>query len=84
MAPGPTPEERSKGRSYLWGRVEDDAGNSAEARLQTPEGYTLTAEASLLIVEKVLAGQATPGYHTPSSAFGADLVMELPGVTRSD
>ncbi|MCB0136266.1 MAG: saccharopine dehydrogenase NADP-binding domain-containing protein [Caldilineaceae bacterium] len=83
-APGPTPEERAQGRSYLWGRVEDDAGNSAEARLQTPEGYTLTAEASLLIVEKVLAGQATPGYHTPSSAFGADLVMELPGVTRSD
>lgn len=83
-APGPTPDERAQGRSYLWGRVEDDAGNSAEARLQTPEGYTLTAEASLLIIEKVLAGQVQPGYQTPSSAFGADLVMELPGVTRSD
>ncbi len=82
-APGPTPDERAQGRSYLWGRVEDDAGNSAEARLQTPEGYTLTAEASLLIVGKVLAGQAPPGYQTPSSAFGPDLVLELPGVTRS-
>jgi len=83
-APGPTDAERTQVRSFLWGRVEDDAGNAAEARLQTPEGYTLTALASLFIVEKVLAGQARPGYQTPSSAFGPDLVMELPGVKRSD
>ena len=68
-APGPTEAERAQGRSYLWGRVEDDAGHSAEARLQTPEGYTLTAQVSLLIVEKVLAGQARPGPPTPRSAL---------------
>lgn len=83
-APGPTDAERAQARSFLWGRVEDDAGNAAEARLQTPEGYTLTALASLLIVEKILAGQARPGYQTPSLAFGPDLVMELPGVRRRD
>ena len=83
-APGPTDAERAQARSFLWGRVEDDAGNAAEARLQTPEGYTLTALASLLIVEKILAGQARPGYQTPSLAFGPDLVMELPGARRRD
>jgi short subunit dehydrogenase-like uncharacterized protein len=82
--PGPSDEERVNGSSLLWGLVEDDSGNRAESRLRTPEGYTLTALSSLLIVRKVLAGQARPGFQTPSSAFGPDLVMELPGVERVD
>ena len=40
--------------------------------------------AALAMVEKALAGQAPPGFQTPSLAYGADLVMELPGVTRED
>ncbi len=82
--PGPSDEQRAKGLSLLWGLVEDDNGNRAESRLQTPEGYTLTALSSLLIVRKVLAGQARPGFQTPSSAHGPDLVMEIPGVERID
>lgn len=83
-APGPTDAERAQGLSLLWGRVEDDAGHSAEARLRTPEGYTLTALTSLLIVRKVLAGQVKPGYQTPGSAYGADLILEIDGVERVD
>jgi short subunit dehydrogenase-like uncharacterized protein len=64
--------------------VEDDAGRFAESRLETPEGYTLTALSSLAIVEKVLAGQVRPGYQTPSSAYGPDWLLELDGVTRTD
>jgi short subunit dehydrogenase-like uncharacterized protein len=82
--PGPSAEQRANGRSLLWGRVEDNDGHAAESRLLTPEGYTLTALASLLIVRKVLAGDARPGFQTPSSAFGADLVMEIPGVERTN
>lgn len=81
---GPTDEERAKGLCLLWGLVDDDEGNCAESRLQTPEGYTLTALSSLLIVRKVLAGLARPGFQTPSSAYGPDLVMEIPGVVRTD
>ena len=76
--------KRAKGLSLVWGRVEDDDGNHVESRLQTPEGYTLTALSSLAIVRKVLAGQVRPGFQTPSSAFGPDLVMEIPGVARED
>ena len=83
-APGPTDAERAAGASLLWGRVEDDAGRAAEARLRTPEGYTLTALTSLLIVRKVLAGQVKPGYQTPSSAYGPDLILEIAGVERVD
>lgn len=83
-APGPTDAERAQGASLLWGRVEDGAGHGAAARLRTPEGYTLTALTSLLIVRKVLAGQVKPGYQTPSSAFDPDLILEIPGVERTD
>jgi short subunit dehydrogenase-like uncharacterized protein len=31
-------------------------------------------------VERVLAGKVQPGAWTPSRAFGADFVTELPGV----
>jgi short subunit dehydrogenase-like uncharacterized protein len=83
-APGPDEQARQQGRSLLWGRVEDDAGNDAETRMQTPEGYTLTVLASLLIVGKVLAGAVKPGFQTPSLAFGPDLVLEIVGVERRD
>ena len=83
-APGPDEEARRQGISLLWGRAEDAHGNAAEARMQTPEGYTLTVLSSLLIVEKVLAGAVKPGFQTPSLAFGPDLVLEIAGVTRTD
>jgi short subunit dehydrogenase-like uncharacterized protein len=82
--PGPSDEARAKGMSLLWGMVEDDAGGRAESRLQTPEGYTFTALSSLAIVRKVLKGEVHPGFQTPSSAYGPNLVMEIPGVERVD
>lgn len=83
-APGPSAEQRAEGRSLLWGMVEDKAGQRAESLLRTPEAYTLTALTALLIMRKVLTGQARPGFQTPSSAFGADLIMEIEGVERVD
>ena len=43
---GPTEEERRRGRGFVWGEVEDDAGRRAVCRLATPEGYTFTAHAA--------------------------------------
>ncbi|MDQ3397713.1 MAG: saccharopine dehydrogenase NADP-binding domain-containing protein, partial [Deinococcota bacterium] len=80
--PGPSEHERKRGRSLLWGEVRDDSGVRLEARLEGPEGYTLTVQAALLITQKVLAGRAPAGFKTPSLAYGADLVLELPGVKR--
>lgn len=83
-APGPTDAERALGIGLLWGRAEDDAGNAVEARLRTPEGYTLTALTSLLIMRKMLTGEIRPGFQTPSSAYGPDLILEIEGVERID
>jgi len=83
-APGPTEEERRRGRAWVWGEVEDAAGGRAESRLATPDGYTLTARAALAVVERVLAGQAPAGFQTPARAFGPDFVLGIEGVTRTD
>jgi len=54
------------------------------SRLEGPEGYTLTAQAGVRVVEHVLAGRVAPGFQTPSRLLGPDFVLELPGVTRTD
>jgi short subunit dehydrogenase-like uncharacterized protein len=81
---GPDDETRARARSVIWGEVTDGAGGRKISRLTAPEGYTHTAQAAVDIAQKVLEGRAPVGYHTPSTAFGADLVLELPGVQRED
>lgn len=81
---GPSDEERAKGKTLMWGEARDAHENRVEARQQGPEGYTLTALAALNIVGKILAGSFTPGYQTPAKAYGADLVLEIEGVSRQD
>ena len=81
---GPSDEERAKGKTYLWGEASDLNGNRVTSRMQTPEGYTLTALAALSIAQKILDGNFQPGFQTPAKAYGADLVMEIYGVSRQD
>lgn len=81
---GPSDKERARGRTLLWGEASDEDGNRLEARLQCPEGYTMTALAALLITEKILSGNFTPGFQTPAKAYGADLALEIDGVERQD
>jgi short subunit dehydrogenase-like uncharacterized protein len=68
----------------VWGEAVSAEGRRVVSRLRGPEGYTFTALAALACVRRVLAGQAPPGFQTPSRAFGADFVLELPGVERVD
>jgi short subunit dehydrogenase-like uncharacterized protein len=77
--PGPNDEQRSKSRSLVWGQATNAGGKIVIARLSCPDGYTLTAHSSLLIAKKVLEGNFKPGYQTPASAYGENLVIEVPG-----
>ncbi len=82
---GSTAEERTATQVYVWGKVWDDAGNQAEARLAGPEaGVVWTVRAALACIRHVLAGEVKPGYQTPAGVFGADLVLECEGVARED
>jgi short subunit dehydrogenase-like uncharacterized protein len=79
---GPTDEMRANAKGFVWGEVTNAMGEKKSVRLQCPEGYTLTAISSLLITKKVLEGNFNTGYQTPAGLYGADLVMEIPGVIR--
>ena len=81
---GPSDAERAKGKTLLWGEASDLNGNRIESRMQGPEGYTMTALAALNIVQKILDGNFHPGFQTPAKAYGADLVLEIEGVSRQD
>jgi short subunit dehydrogenase-like uncharacterized protein len=82
---GSTAQARARTSTHVWGEVEDDQGRKAAARLHGPEaGVDWTARAALQAVKKVLAGDTSPGFQTPASAYGADFVLECEGVTRED
>jgi short subunit dehydrogenase-like uncharacterized protein len=79
---GPSDEMRSKAYSLVWGQVTNAAGKKATGRISSPDGYTLTMHSCLLIAQKIRNGQWKTGYQTPGTAYGAELVMEIPGVER--
>jgi short subunit dehydrogenase-like uncharacterized protein len=80
--PGPTAEQRAASRCVLYGEASN--GGRVATRMTTPDGYTLTALTALAAVEKVLAGEAPPGFQTPSRAYGPDFVLAIEGVSRED
>jgi len=83
MPAGPNEAMRQKAKSLVWGEVTNAEGHTLKANLEGPEGYTLTAISSLIILKKVLSGNFKPGYQTPAACYGADLVLEIPGVSRT-
>lgn len=82
--PGPSDRARARGRSILVGEVRDGDGNRTRSRLDAPEGYTLTAATATAIAERVLAGDAVPGFQTPGRLFGPDFILRFDGCRRRD
>jgi short subunit dehydrogenase-like uncharacterized protein len=80
MPPGPSDDRRAKSKSVVWGEAINGDGVSIQAKIRTPEGYTLTAISSLIIARKVLEGNFKAGYQTPAGCYGEGLVFEVPGV----
>ena len=82
---GPDAAARRRGRSLLWGEVRNAAGQTARARLETLEGYALTAITAWDIACRVASDNvARPGFRTPSMVLGADYILGIAGTTRTD
>jgi short subunit dehydrogenase-like uncharacterized protein len=81
---GPSARTRSARRSVVLGEAGDASGRRAVARQRHPDPYTFSALAAVEIAERALRGEAPPGWQTPASAYGPDLVLALPGVSRED
>lgn len=82
--PGPSEEQRSAGRSYVWGEVTDENGERRVSRLKGPESYTMTAEVAVAAVERVLNKDAPHGFQTPASAYGSDFIFSMDEVEWED
>lgn len=76
---GPTSLQNSTGKSLVWGMASNASGDTVEVRIEGPEGYKLTAETSVLIIQKILAEPNISGYQTPAGLFGYDLILQIPG-----
>jgi short subunit dehydrogenase-like uncharacterized protein len=81
--PGPSEAQRTNGFALLLAEASDGA-TVVRSKLRVPEGYQLTALTSLAIAKRILAEDLKPGFQTPSRAYGADYILEFPGVTRED
>ncbi len=78
------PGDGEAARSAVYGEALDASGRRVASIVRGPEGYAFTARAAIEIAERVLRGEVKPGWQTPSTAYGPDLVLALPGVTRED
>jgi saccharopine dehydrogenase (NAD+, L-lysine-forming) len=78
---GPDEARRSRSNSQVFVEARSPDGRTVTGSLTTPNGYALTADSVLRVVERVLAGSVPAGAHTPSKAHGAGFVLDLDGVT---
>jgi short subunit dehydrogenase-like uncharacterized protein len=81
---GPDEEKRKKGRATLIGEATSKNGGRAVSKLITPEGYTCTALTAVEIMNRILDGEYTIGFQTPSLTYGKDFIMQFNGVQRQD
>ena len=75
---GPDQTERECNSTFVWGEAVSASGTKRVGRVRTANGYAVTVEASLRILEHVLANREA-GYFTPSKLMGANFVESLQG-----
>jgi short subunit dehydrogenase-like uncharacterized protein len=81
---GPSESARAASATWVWGEASNARGQRVSRRLRTPNGYALTVDAALGIVERLAQGEVPEGFHTPSQLMGAGYVGSLDGVSRID
>lgn len=81
---GPKEEKRKSARTVFIGEVSDQSRGRAVTKLTTPEGYTCTALTAVEIMKRILGGDLKTGFQTPSLAYGADFILQFPGVRREN
>lgn len=83
IPPGPSKERNQKGFSLIIGEA-TNGRQIVRAKLRTPEAYHLTAQTSIEIMKRILSSDLQAGFQTPSRVYGADFILQFPGVQRED
>ena len=76
---GPGSEQRDKSPTLVWGEVRNGAGDTVTARIKTANGYSVTADAPVLIIQHLLNHDIPAGSQTPSMLFGKEFICSIPG-----
>lgn len=76
---GPNEIHFQYGKSLIYGKVTNAKGETFEGKIETLEGYRFTAEASVLITQKIIELKEISGYKTPAGLFGHELILEIEG-----
>jgi short subunit dehydrogenase-like uncharacterized protein len=80
---GPGPAARRKAACHVAAMATSADGRRAAAAMVTPDAYVLTAATALDAAVRVARGEVSPGFQTPSTAFGADYALAF-GCSRRD
>jgi short subunit dehydrogenase-like uncharacterized protein len=80
----PKEERRKNARAIFIGEVSDRSRGRAVTKLTTPEGYTCTALTAVEIMKRILGDDLKTGFQTSSLAYGADFILQFPGVRREN
>lgn len=76
---GPSEEARASNRIHVWGEVKNAAGKVVTAKVEVPDGYTVTMDGINITADFLKQYQGEGGCYTPSQLMGHDLVERLPG-----
>jgi short subunit dehydrogenase-like uncharacterized protein len=74
---GPSKRARERGSTYFWGEARTEDGERAVSRLRMSDPYVVTGACALAVTERVLDGDAGPGYRTPAGEFGPEFVLGI-------
>lgn len=81
---GPTEKERDSGRNGIAAELTDKNGNTVKAFVDAPSGYTLTPLSVVAVAHRVLKNDFKIGYQSPGSAYGEDIINDIPGTYLKD
>jgi len=74
-----TPEQRAKAKSYVWGEVTNENGETLQGRFTTVDGYDLTAFGTVEVAQYLIGNNHKSGFFTPSLLMGKELLERMPG-----
>ena len=84
FTPDPSLRDRSAGWGVLVAEASEATGRYVRSRLRTGDVYLFTALSAIGVVERVLAGEWSPGFQTPSHMYGPDFALSFEGAMRED
>lgn len=76
----PSENDMAKGRTYTWVEAFDGGVERSRVYVEGPDPYRFTTVSASEIVKRVIRGEFVPGYQTPSSAYGSQLLATLDAV----